>query len=223
MSTSAKSTRVGDAYQRLKTDILSSALPAGFQAPEPDIAARLGMSRTPVREALIRLEAEGLVSLIPRRGALVVGITPGDLAEIYELLAALEPVAAAGLARKGLSCEQQSDLEHMLAQLEEATSEGDLETWAQLDRMFQCTVAEFYGNGRLYRHITGLFDQAHRARLVLHGVRRAPTSTGSKHAAVLAAIIARDASAAEALTREHRLDLLKALHDQFANSRMPVL
>jgi len=223
MSTSVKTTRVGDAYHRLKADILSSVLPAGFQAPEPDIAARLGMSRTPVREALIRLEAEGLVSLIPRRGALVVGITPVDLAEIYELLAALEPVAASGLAKKGLTSEQQSDLEHVLAQLEEATSECDLETWAELDRKFQCMVAEFYGNGRLYRHIVGLFDQVHRARLVLHGVRRAGITAGSKHAAVLTAIVARDAISAEALTREHRLEVLNALDEQFAGSRLPVL
>ena len=85
MPTKARSTRVDNAYERLKTEILNGQLPPGFQAPEPDIATRLGMSRTPVREALIRLEADGLVDLVPRRGAKVLPISLQDICEIYQI------------------------------------------------------------------------------------------------------------------------------------------
>ena len=93
-----KATRVSDAYDRLKAEILLGRMPPGFQAPEPEIALRLGMSRTPVREALIRLEAEGLVQLIPRRGARVLPVRAEDMREIYAILTALEPEAAAALS-----------------------------------------------------------------------------------------------------------------------------
>jgi DNA-binding GntR family transcriptional regulator len=63
-----KETRVNNAYEKLKADILSGELAPGFQAPEPEIAARLEMSRTPVREALIRLEAEGVGFVDPAAG-----------------------------------------------------------------------------------------------------------------------------------------------------------
>ena len=94
MLAKAKSTRVDNAYERLKREILQGVLPPGYQAPEPDIASRLGMSRTPVREALIRLEAEGLIDLVPRRGAKVVAISRKDICEIFQILAVLEALAA---------------------------------------------------------------------------------------------------------------------------------
>ncbi|GGB33401.1 GntR family transcriptional regulator [Roseibium aquae] len=223
MTQTAKITRVGDAYDRLKADILSSALPAGYQAPEPDIAVRLGMSRTPVREALIRLEAEGLVSLVPRRGALVVGITASDLEEIYELLSVFESAVAAGVARKGLTPGSHEELTLLAQQLDNLGAEADVDGWVQSDRSFHCRLAEFYGNMRLLRQMSGLFDQVHRARLILHGLAPAELGPRGVHASILAAISARDADQAQRLAREHRLDTLAALKAQFLGSRLPAL
>jgi DNA-binding GntR family transcriptional regulator len=81
MQSHGKSSRVNDAYVQIKAEILSNRLPPGFQAPEPEVALRLGMSRTPVREALIRLEADGLVELIPRRGVRVLPLRAEDMAK----------------------------------------------------------------------------------------------------------------------------------------------
>ena len=102
----AKTSRVDDAHARIKDEILANRMPPGLQATEPEIAAELGMSRTPVREALIRLEAEGLVQLRPRHGAHVLPIEPDDMREIYEILTALEPEAAASLAARRPTPEQ---------------------------------------------------------------------------------------------------------------------
>ena len=115
-----KSSRVNDAYLRLKEEIRSNDMPPGFQAPEPEIAERLGMSRTPVREALIRLEAEGLVELIPRRGARVLPIRTEDMKEIYEILTALEPDAAAALAARNPSPEALQPLIQATDEMEQA-------------------------------------------------------------------------------------------------------
>ena len=114
MSEIVKNTRVTDAYVRLKNEIRENRLPPGFQAPEPEIAERLGMSRTPVREALIRLEAEGLVELIPRRGARVMPISPTDMAEIYDLLTALEPLAARLVANRKPTAEELKPLKQAI-------------------------------------------------------------------------------------------------------------
>ena len=86
--------RAEAAYRYLRNAILSNELPAGFQAAENEIAAQLGMSRTPVHEAMARLEEEGFVQILPRKGILVRALTPADLLEIYDVLIALEGAAA---------------------------------------------------------------------------------------------------------------------------------
>ena len=79
----------------LREAITSGRLPADARIKQEQIAAELGVSRTPVREALVLLEQEGLVRLVPRRGALVQGFTAADVRELYELRELLEPAAAA--------------------------------------------------------------------------------------------------------------------------------
>ena len=86
---------VDEAYQALKTAIRDNVFPPGHQAAEPEIARQLGMSRTPVHEAIIRLQEEGLVQVLPRRGILICPISADDMREIYDVLIAVEGMAAA--------------------------------------------------------------------------------------------------------------------------------
>src|SRR4051794_4094051 len=79
---------VDEAYQALKTAIRDNVFPPGHQAAEPEIARQLGMSRTPVHEAIIRLQEEGLVQVLPRRGILICPISGEDMREIYDVLIA---------------------------------------------------------------------------------------------------------------------------------------
>src|SRR3954451_25312817 len=85
---------VDDAYRALKAAIRDNVFPPGYQGSEQEIASRLGMSRTPVHEAIIRLQEEGLVRVLARRGVVVSPIAPEDMAEIYDVIIALESMAA---------------------------------------------------------------------------------------------------------------------------------
>jgi len=98
-SPTGKKSLVEMAYEQVKRRILDNQYHPGYQALEQEVAEDLGMSRTPVREALIRLKHEGLVELIPRRGMRVVPVVADDMKEIYDVLTSLESMAAELLAR----------------------------------------------------------------------------------------------------------------------------
>src|SRR3954447_19013442 len=93
-----KPSLVDDAYAALKEAIRENTFPPGYQGSEQEIATKLGMSRTPVHEAIIRLQEEGLVRVMTRRGVQVCAVSPEDMREIYEVIIALEAVAAELLA-----------------------------------------------------------------------------------------------------------------------------
>lgn len=204
MDKAAKATRVEDAYERLKEEIRTNSLPPGYQAPEPEIAMRLGMSRTPVREALIRLEAEGLVELIPRRGARVLPVRPDDMREIYEILTSLEPDAAASLAARKPGNDELKPLEQATSDMEAALEDGDLDKWAEADDRFHLTLLELQGNRRLKGIISSLFDQAHRARIVTLRMRDLPVKSTEEHRQILEHLRQGDAEAARKAFRGHR-------------------
>ncbi len=204
MTSSERSSRVGDAYERLREEILSNRLPPGFLAPEPELANRLGMSRTPVREALIRLQAEGLIDLIPRRGARVRPVMPDDMREIYEILTALEPDAAAQIALEKPTPKQIAPLEKATREMEEALERKDLDAWAAADDRFHRTLLELHGNQRMSNFVHLLFDQAHRARIVTLRLREWPVRSTAEHREILKHMLAGDADAVRKTFREHR-------------------
>jgi DNA-binding GntR family transcriptional regulator len=200
----SKLTRVNDAYGRLKSDILENRLPPGLMVPEPEIAHRLGMSRTPVREALITLQSEGLVELIPRRGVRILPISPKDMCEIYELLTLLEPEAAADLAEQTENGGTIAALEDSTAEMEQALRENDLDRWAKADDAFHRELLRAKGNRRLLVFVSNLFDQAHRARMVTLRLRALPWQSTEEHRAILTAISNGNADEARAIFRLHR-------------------
>jgi DNA-binding GntR family transcriptional regulator len=204
MSTSARTSRVGDAYSRLKEEIRTNRMPPGYQAPEPEIALRLGMSRTPVREALIRLEAEGLVELVPRRGARVLPIRPEDMREIYEILSALEPEAAAAVAARGPSDAELLPLEDATSDMERALADNDLDAWADADDRFHMQLLDLNGNKRLHKIITAVLDQVHRARIVTLRLRALPERSTREHRDILECMRRGDAAGTRDAFRAHR-------------------
>jgi len=204
MPAQAKTTRVDTAYEMLKGEILLNRMPSGYQAPEPEIAAKLGMSRTPVREALIRLEAEGLIELIPRRGVRVLPILAQDMAEIYQILTALEPEAAADVAARGLTEVEFAALDEATTEMELALARDDLDSWAAADDRFHRKLLEIHGNRRMAAMIATLSDQAHRARMVTLRMRKKPVNSTRDHRTILNHIRAGDQEAARAAFRAHR-------------------
>lgn len=205
MSPKVKSTRVDKAYERLKAEILNGELPPGFQAPEPDIAGRLGMSRTPVREALIRLEAEGLVDLIPRRGAKVLPISKKDICEIFEILAVLEELAAGSAAAGKCGEDVLNCLRETVDASEKALAENDIEGWAVLDDRFHKLIGRGSGNARLEEAISSFLNQVFRANIVLLRLNKAPAANAADHRALFEAIRAGEAEKASDIAKTHRL------------------
>jgi DNA-binding GntR family transcriptional regulator len=211
--TSARRSQTRRAYDELKRRILDNELPPGTQALEQQTAEWLGMSRTPVREALIRLAQEGMIEVRPRHGMRVLPIAIADLREIYDLLAGLEATAVDILARRGLNAVEVAELEGLLKGMTAALDQGDLTTWAEGDARFHRRLIEMSGNQRLIMMVETIREQSHRARMATLQLRPKPVASNDEHAAVVAALKRRDGEAAVKLLRAHRLRSARLLID----------
>lgn len=191
------------AYLAVRRAIRDLRLPPGQMVLEAEVAEALGMSRTPVREALVRLEAEGLVQLVPRHGCAVSPLLPDVLGEIYEIVEGLEGMAVA-LATTHVQPEAFVAFETLLAEGEDALRRDDLLAWVEVDDRFHTRLVEASGNGRLARLWETYHVQLYRARLYTIRLRSKPTRSNAEHRAVIAVIAAGDAGAARALHQAHR-------------------
>ena len=205
--------RVGDAarksqavvaYEQLKRRILDNELSAGYQAMETEIASMLEMSRTPVREALIRLANEGLVEVRPRHGMRVLPVSADDMREIYQILTALESSAAAMIARRGVSTEESARLRQTLSDMDGALARDDLKAWAAADQEFHWLLVEFCGNARLKALVETYMEQSHRVRMLTLKLREKPMGSNTDHATLVEAIERRDADLAWRIHHQHR-------------------
>ena len=205
------------ATDALRALIFSGELPPGSDHLEAELAERLGLSRTPVREALTKLEGQGLVSIRPRRGARIVGLSPEDMDDIYMVLTALEAAAAGRAAERNLSEEELAPLQEAIDAMDAALAREDLVAWAAADDAFHGALVAASGNARMEEAAQLYADQVRRARMITLRLRPLPTRSNNDHRAVLAAIEAGDARAASGLHERHRngarlllTDLLKA-------------
>lgn len=192
------------AYRELRRRILENELPVGEQYLEQEVAELLKMSRTPIREALVRLANEGLVEIRPRHGMRVRPISIEDVREIYELLTALESSAAGLAARRGLSDKDIDALMTAVADMDKALDADDRQSWAQADERFHRLLVELGGNDRLEVLVGTFMDQSHRLRMTTLQLRPKPTTSNEDHRAVIEAIVRGDADAARRIHRQHR-------------------
>ncbi|MEM7496997.1 MAG: GntR family transcriptional regulator [Pseudomonadota bacterium] len=189
----------------LREMVVTNQLPPGSTHLEVELAEMLGMSRTPVREAAIILESHGLVEMRPRRGMRVLPINLSDMREIYEILTALEPLAAARLAERGLTEEEDAGFEGDISRMEAALDgEEDRMAWAAADEDFHRRLVTAAGNTRIIAFTQQIGDQVQRARLLTLRLRPSLKGSNNDHRALLEAIRSRDEALAEALHRDHR-------------------
>lgn len=193
------------AYAEVKRRILDNEMPAGFQILEQELAQLLKMSRTPVREAMIRLAEEGMVEIRPRHGMRVLPVSAADMREIYQILIALEASAAELVAERGLSEDQLGRLRSAVSGMNTALGEARLADWAAADERFHRLLVEYCGNGRLQALVGTFWDQSHRARMATLRLRPKPTESNTDHAALVEAIARRDPEAARRIHRQHRI------------------
>ncbi len=192
--------RSGAVYRALKRAILEQALPPGTKLPEDSIGERLGVSRTLVREALLRLSAEGLVELRPNRGACVAHPSLEDGRDIFAVRGALERLVVQELAGR-LSAEQRRRIEaHVDA--EEEASGRDAAASIRLAGEFHTLLADLAGNALLARYVNDVVSRCSLI-LALYGRRHSAECGASEHRAVLAALLKGDAEKAAALMTNH--------------------
>lgn len=203
----AKPSLVDGAYEALKGAIRDNTFAPGYQGSEQEIASQLGMSRTPVHEAIIRLQEEGLVRVLPRRGVVVCAISPDDMREIYDVIIAIETACAELLAdRPGEEREPiVAELTGLNTQMQSALAADDLLGWAKADGRFHQLLVERSGNGRLARMFHTIMDQSHRARMMTLRLRPKPVASVREHRAIVEAIRKGDPQAARERARRHRV------------------
>ena len=195
---------VEQAYRLIRQRILDNVYPAGYRALEREFAEELGLSRTPVREALLRLQAEGLLELIPRHGARVLPVSAADMREIYQVLEALECMAAEIVTRRKPTAAELRPLSGASRDMTDALKKDDLDAWAQADEHFHRKLLELAGNTVLIQTVQQLWDRAHRARMVTLRLRPRPVHSTKEHNAIVEAIRAGDPEATVRLFRSHR-------------------
>jgi DNA-binding GntR family transcriptional regulator len=192
------------AYATIRRRILDNVWPPGYGALEQELAQQLGMSRTPVREALIQLAQEGLVEVVPRHGMRVLPVSVADMRDIYAVLTALESMAAELAVRRQPSPAELKPLVEASRDMAKALRTNDLEAWAAADERFHGRLIELSGNRLLIEAVQNCWDRAHRARMVTLRMRPKPTHSTREHVEVLQKIRAGDARGAFETHRTHR-------------------
>jgi DNA-binding GntR family transcriptional regulator len=192
------------AYIQIRQRILENVWPPGHSVLEHDIAQELGMSRTPVREALLRVQHDGLIAVIPRHGVRVLPVSPVDMREIYEVLTALETMAVELVARM---VPTDSELEPMVVatnDMDEALARDDLDGWVAADERFHLALLELAGNQQLLATVLNYWDRAHRARAFSVRLRPKPVNSVAEHRLLVDKLRSGDVGGAAAVNRSHR-------------------
>ncbi|WP_417522543.1 GntR family transcriptional regulator [Marinovum sp.] len=208
------------AVQQLREMIFSGELPAGSDHLETELAARLGMSRTPVREAALMLESQGLVEMRPRKGVRVLPVSPADMREIYDVLTELESLAAERAAEAGHSEPELAELAAAISDMDRAIEAEDLEAWAEADDRFHAELVRLSGNSRLRMIVAMMSDQVRRAKSSTLFVRPLPVQSNKDHREVYAAILAGDPDTARRVHRDHRRHARDVLTDLLEKMRL---
>lgn len=193
------------AYEYVKERILDGAFPGGELLSEGEVAQALSMSRTPVREAFLLLEAEGLMRLYPKRGALVVPVAPSEVRDLMDTRMLLERDAARRVARDAARRDEVAkELDALLDEQQQALDHGDLPAFVRTDRDFHHAIVAAGGNAIVTRLSDSLRDR--QRRMVATTVQRDPALMRrflDEHRAICEAIGAGDARMAGRLIEAH--------------------
>ncbi|MCL4105099.1 UNVERIFIED_CONTAM: hypothetical protein GTU68_018806 [Idotea baltica] len=204
------------AVEQLRRLIFKGELAAGSNHLESELAEHLGMSRTPVREAVLVLAAQGLIELRQRKGIRVLPLSPSDMSEIYDVLTELEGLAVWNAALAKYEARDLKALSKAIQDMDAALTKENREAWAEADDAFHTELVKLGQNTRIQGIVSMMADQVRRARAVTLYLRPLPTQSNDDHRAVFDAIRHGNASKARELHVQHRkaaktvlLDLLE--------------
>jgi DNA-binding GntR family transcriptional regulator len=210
MPTAKEPTLNRQVYREVLRQLLDGEIPLGAQLDERTLAAQIGVSRTPVREAIIQLVREGLVDYYPYRGHFVKMWTPKEVNDLFEVRKVLEALAVRLAVRK-VSEEDLDELRTIVADIQDALRHGDIEGFSEADRLFHNTIVQKTGNQTL---IDGLDRLACQIQVIRTIANRAPDLIErmlNEWPRILAALEARDAERSAELMLVHIEDARKTV------------
>lgn len=203
----------GRVFHRIREDILSGKYGENEELREASIGAEFGVSRTPVREALRQLELEGLVKIIPNKGAYVTGISDKDTRDIYIIRSYLEGLAARWACER-MSEEQIDSLEEIVYLSEFHAKKKHYDQLVELDNKFHESIYRASGSKILEHELTTFHHYLERIRKQsLKKEERALQSNG-EHLSILEAMRKRDANLAEKLAHEHIIQTIENMNKE---------
>jgi DNA-binding GntR family transcriptional regulator len=200
------------AYRQLSRAVLGSQLPAGTPLSVPELAQRLNISRSPVREAVQRLIYDGLAVSVPHRGAVVREIKPDDFRALLEVRDVLEGLAAR-LATLRATDDDLRALRDVLDEHARSVGSGDDAANVEFDTRFHRTIREIAGNDDLSTILGRIQGRAHLSRFTLWRAKRNTSDALAEHRAIYEAMAARDAEGAEQAARRHIWNLIARVEE----------
>jgi DNA-binding GntR family transcriptional regulator len=191
----------------VRSRIIAGALSAGTRIDQDALAAEFSVSRMPIREALRQLGAEGFVTIVPHRGAIVTALSPTEVEEIYEIRASLEGVAARHASR-ALTEDDLADLRKIHTAMR---NEGEIDRWVALNAAFHNAINQASGRPRLLELIQRFREQSQPyIRLYVQRLHKSAQAR-KEHQAILDALADRDPERAESAVREHLISTGRAV------------
>ncbi len=189
-------------YEVIKEWLVNETLETGAKIKEGEIAKQLGVSRTPVREAIHKLEREGLVEIIPRYGTFVASIFPKDIQEIYDIRGALETLALkSGFLH--INKKKLLEMKQLHERCEEPLKKGNLSPFLKMDAKFHDFIIKASGNRRLAQLMGNLKTQIRVSKLESLSVPGRAEKSLEEHKNIISAMLEEDEKKAEKLLKEH--------------------
>lgn len=204
-------------YEQLRMRILKGSLKPGTRLMEVELADDLGVSRTPVREAMRQLEKESLVEIKPKRGAYVSDISVEDMIDTLIVRKELEGLSAE-LAAKAINKELSEQLEGIMRQYTQAVNEADTEEIIHYDEAFHRCITEITGNRTLIETYSICQDRTLRFRYLYYEDFKRYESMPAEHKAIAEAIESGDSAKARRAAEEHAEKLMAFVSNEDTNS-----
>jgi DNA-binding GntR family transcriptional regulator len=189
-------------FDSLREAIIGGVLRPGERLMEIQLAEELGVSRTPVREAIRKLELEGFVVMVPRKGAYVAGISLKDIADVFEVRASLEALAAA-LSAERITDDELEDLERILVRKAEIITDGNVAEFVEHDTKFHDCIYQCSRNQRLIQMLITIRDEIQRFRAVSLAFPGRMKEALEEHRKIVEALAERNISQAQASAWDH--------------------
>lgn len=189
-------------FESVRGAIISGVLKPGERLMEVQLAEKLGVSRTPIREAIRKLELEGLVIMMPRKGAYVADLSLKDITDVLEIRAALEGLAS-GLAALRITDEEIEELELIALQFHKAIEADDFDNIVQKDIEFHDKIFKATRNEKLLQITNNLREQVQRFRLMYINKSNKSKDLAKEHYEIAEAISKRNIDVAEKIAKKH--------------------